>query len=299
MRLRAALAYAEKLGLAVFPVADDCRSPLTKHGVYDASKDPEVIRRWWARTPAANVAIACGAPSGVLVVDLDAKGEVDGFKSLRKLTNTYGDLPQTWLSATPSGGQHMWFRQPVGRDLHNKVGLRLYHEDGSRTVYPGIDIRTSGAQGERRGSAAAPPSAKPTGVYRWINRPSETPLADLPGWLLYLIDPPPPPKREAPPLRISSSDQAARYATSAVNNECQRLAAMGPNSGRNQRLFQAAANLGELVAAKILSQDIAERALEEAATDCGLMHEDGAHAVRQTIASGMRRGMANPRELQP
>jgi len=82
----------------------------------------------------------------------------------------------------------------------------------------------------------------------------------------------------------------------AVEGECQAVAQTG-SGGRNHRLFQAAARLGELVGAGALSQDVAEDALEIAAADCGLVREDGISAVRASIRSGIGRGVQQPREV--
>lgn len=106
------------------------------------------------------------------------------------------------------------------------------------------------------------------------------------------------PSRSYEPLKISSSDKAARYVAAAVNAECHELAAMAKNSGRNLRLFQASANLGTLVAAHLLPEQMALNALERAAQDCGLIQEDGVLAVRATISSGLKRGLQNPREVR-
>lgn len=293
----AAASYAERLGFAVFGVAADCRTPIKvkgqfEHGCHDATSDPAEVRRRWMRHPDANLAVACGPKSGVFVLDIDAKGAVNGFESLARLEAQHGPLPLSWLTLTPSGGEHRWFRQPEGLELRNKVGLRVYHPDGSRTVYDGLDIRTAG------GSVALPPSAKPHGSYRWGVKPSDRPLADAPGWLIALAsDPPLPPRPPRAPLRLASSDRAARYVERALDGECRAVAEF-KQGGRNLRLFQAAANLGELVAGGLLPQDLAEKCLETAAADCGLLQEDGHHAVRQTIASGMARGFKKPREIR-
>lgn len=296
--LAAALAYAQDLGFHVFGVAADCRTPIKvvgqyEHGVHDATGDAVEIRRRWTRHPVANIALACGRESGVFVLDIDAKGGVDGFASLAQLERLNTPLPQTWTSVTPSTGEHRYFRQPDALDMRNKVGLRVYHPDGSRSVYPGLDIRTAG------GSAALPPSRKPTGPYVWKVAPGAVPLADAPKWLLDLaIDPPAPPRRPPAPLRLDALDRAARYVAAAVDSECNVLASMRPNTGRNQRLFQAAANLGEFVGAGLLPLSMAESALESAAEQSGLLQEDGIHSVRMTIASGMRKGITNPREVR-
>jgi putative DNA primase/helicase len=88
-----------------------------------------------------------------------------------------------------------------------------------------------------------------------------------------------------------------RYVAAAVDGEYRSVATMAPNTGRNVRLFQAAANLGEFVGAGVLSQGEVEDALQQAATECGLVREDGLHAVRMTIASGIRKGFQNPRKV--
>src|SRR5207247_1037904 len=55
----------------------DCGSPgkhpRTPNGVYDATTDPAVIIRWWGRWPNANVGVATGAASGVIVLDVDPR----------------------------------------------------------------------------------------------------------------------------------------------------------------------------------------------------------------------------------
>ena len=70
-----------------------------------------------------------------------------------------------------------------------------------------------------------------------------------------------------------------------------------PEGQRNQLLFQAAANLGEFVGAGLLRGEMVEASLTLAAEACGLTHDDGGFAVEATIASGMRRGIANPRDV--
>ena len=64
---RAALAYAA-IPWRVVPLRG--KTPLTRHGVKDASSDPQEIVRWWERWPDANVGVATGAP-GPQVLDVD------------------------------------------------------------------------------------------------------------------------------------------------------------------------------------------------------------------------------------
>jgi hypothetical protein len=281
--------------LAVFPVADDCRRPLIKGGCHSASRDPETVSAWAQAHPGCNWAVALGGLAWVL--DIDSKGERDGFADLADLQRRHGPLPTTWTVETPSGGRHLYFRRPGPdyrwrqrpdeRRFTNAAPLRI---DG---VKSGLDVRDLGA------SAAVPPSRKPTGPYRWLIAPWDAPLADTPPWLLDVVDPvpPPPPPRPARPLRLPETDRVARYVETAVNGECRELASMGRDSGRNQRLFRAAANLGGLIHTGALTESMVEDALERAALECGLVRDDGRRAVAMTIASGLKRGLANPREL--
>ena len=298
--LQVALDFAE-LGMALLPTGPDCKPGRLRWdgtasgfiGVHDATRDPELIEAYWSTFPQANITAACGAPSGVFVLDVDVKDSAgvgfDGRADLDRLQERFGELPRTWLSSTPSTGEHQWYRQP-DRPLTNRVHMRVVEVDGSE-VKTGLDVRTVG------GCVPLPPSAKATGSYRWVRDPLNTPLADAPEWLLDIIDPPLPPRTPIEPVRITTSDRTARYVEAAVNGECVAVAQLGARQGRNQRLFEASANLGEFVGAGLLRQAVAEGALERAADECGLTREDGLRAVQATIASGMRKGLAHPREV--
>src|SRR5437764_12390489 len=52
------------------------KHPRTKHGVKDATCDPEQLERWWERWPDSNIGIDCGR-SGLLVVDIDPDRDGD------------------------------------------------------------------------------------------------------------------------------------------------------------------------------------------------------------------------------
>lgn len=294
---RAALDFAA-LGWRCFPVGADGRTPLVKAeqpgsgGCHAASDDPAQVERWWTRWPSANIALACGPRSGVLALDIDHKGAVDGFAALAELEREFSPLPATVQSRTPSGGAHVLFAYPANVHPANRVGLKRFAPDGSRKVYAGLDVRGRG------GSICLPPSRKGSGCYEWARDPFAADLAPVPDWLLALMLSEPPPRE---PVKLSARrdqpERLSRYVCSAVNGECREVAAMAPGSGRNHRLFLASARLGELVGAGALLQDEAEAALERAATECGLVGEDGLRSVRLTIASGIRRGVQNPREL--
>jgi hypothetical protein len=271
-----ALAYVLRLGLAVVPMARDNR-PLAARGVHDASTDPEQIRAWWLQWPDANIAAAMGR--GVFCIDVDTKNGRDGRATLAELEDENGKLPDTPKSRTPSGGAHLYFKTP-DRKLTNRVD-----------VLPGVDIRTVG------GLATLPPSRKNGVAYTWTTHPTKVGFAEAPAWLLDLIIPSLPVAEVRKPVRLQTDGLSARYVAAAINAECAAVAETAPNTGRNQRLFVAAAKLGELVGAGLVGESVVQEALEAAAADCGLTRDDGRPSVLATIRSGLKRGVLQPRSV--
>ncbi len=289
--MRASALALASLGFAVFPLAHDGRTPLVKGGVHSASRDPSQIEAWWSQWPDANIGLACGPTSGVLALDIDRKGGKDGYADLLELEAEFGPLPATVGSRTPSGGGHRLFAHPLGLKVPNRVGLKRYGSDGARRVYAGLDTRAEG------GFICVPPSMKGGLKYSWLSSPFNTPLAPTPIWLLDLMISQPPPRPLRQPPATFDALRSASYVAAAINGECSELATMPPNSGRNVRLFKAAARLGELIAAGTVTQALVESALEQAATACGLIADDGLRSVRGTISSGFRHGAQNPRRI--
>jgi hypothetical protein len=176
-----ALDYAAR-GWAVIPLhtADaagrcSCRSracrnpgkhPRTGNGVKDRSTDSGQIRRWWSQWPEANVGVATGADSGLVVLDVDM--DKKGFETLDRLQAEHGPLPTTPAVLSGGGGYHLYLRHPGGR-IANSVGR----------LGQGLDLRGDG------GYVVAPPSVHASGEkYVWApERPCDLPLAPLPAWL--------------------------------------------------------------------------------------------------------------------
>jgi hypothetical protein len=172
-RLGAAALWYARRGWYVFPCKPAGKTPLTPHAGYDATADLTVIRRWWERWPDANIAIATGRASGIVVLDVDPGH--GGDDSLAALVAEHGQLVETPEVLTGGGGRHLYFRAPPGDEVKNAVGVG---------GWPGLDLR-----GEA-GYVIAPPSLHPSGNrYAWeaSSRPESTPLADMPDWLLALV----------------------------------------------------------------------------------------------------------------
>ena len=179
--LQAALRYAEQ-GYYVFPCHNvtptgrcscrksDCRSigkhPIPKNGAKDATRDPELIRRWWTDNPNANIAVATGHDK-LFVLDIDTGDGKPGKENLKNLEQQFGPLPPTLRQITGSGGEHYFFDSD--REVRNSTNR----------VSRAIDVRGIG------GYVILPPSNHVSGnKYRWAN--SRTTIRSAPQWLVDL-----------------------------------------------------------------------------------------------------------------
>lgn len=69
-----------------------------------------------------------------------------------------------------------------------------------------------------------------------------------------------------------------------------------PAGTRNDQLNRAAFSLGQLAAAGLLDEGQVAAALLRGADRSGLLADDGQRQCEATIRSGLRAGMANPRQ---
>jgi Bifunctional DNA primase/polymerase, N-terminal/AAA domain/Primase C terminal 1 (PriCT-1) len=145
------------------------KHPRSQNGLKDATTDEATIRRWWEMWPQANIGLVTGAPSGLVVLDIDPKN--GGDVALADLLGQHGPLPETAQTRTGSGGQHFLFAHP-GSTVRNSTGK----------LGRGLDIKADG------GYIVAPPSQHASGEeYAWIAHPDATERAPLPGWLMGLL----------------------------------------------------------------------------------------------------------------
>jgi DNA polymerase I-like protein with 3'-5' exonuclease and polymerase domains len=179
--LEQALSYAAR-GWAVFPVhtikngrctclSEDCRTP-GKHpipaiGLNAATHDPEKIRAWWTKTPTANIGIATGEISGIVVLDVDPRH--NGEESMKEMVSEWGDdWLNTYTVQTGSGGYHHYYQHP-GERVPNIPAFRS-----------GLDIKADG------GYVVAPPSLHASGShYEVIEGVDE--MLTMPDWLDALV----------------------------------------------------------------------------------------------------------------
>lgn len=266
----AALAIAAK-GKPVFPVCINKR-PLTAHGFKDATTDPDAIKAFLSMPGVAGVGMPTGPASGLLVIDRDRKNGVDGIAACQELEADLGPLPATLQQRTGSGGDQLFFQYPDGGEIPCSAGK----------LGPGIDIRSAG------GYVVLPPSVNAAGPYVWLNRLPPAPLPQA--WIDRLARKPRP--EYSTPCPTISATLSTAYGAAALQKECRELAAMGPNTGRNVRLNEAAFACGQLVAGGELVESEALTGLELAAAACGL----GESEAQRTIQSGFSAGHAEPRQ---
>lgn len=137
-----ALHYARS-GWPVFPVTPGGKSPLISredggHGCHDATTSVALIEQWWEKSPNANIGIATGKRSGLLVIDVDPRKSETWLASLNAL-----ELPQTFTVRTCSRGFHVYLAYP--RDCGVTIGANLL---------PAIDWRGEGGYVVAAGSVA-------------------------------------------------------------------------------------------------------------------------------------------------
>jgi DNA polymerase I len=268
-----------------------------------ATTDPDRIGRAWAAT-AYNIGVACG-PSGLIVIDLDVPkpGEVpppewaepgitDGADVLAALCERHGQpFPcETFTVRTGRGGLHLYFTAPPGVRLGNTAGER------GRGLGWLIDTRAHGGYVVAPGSAVDLPGGG-TGRYQMVydRRP-----APLPDWLAALLTAPaagnpPPVSRPAGPGQVRNLD---KFTATALRRETDLVRA-AVEGGRNHALNKAAYQLGQLIAAGALPEDLARAELHDAASvhfGVGTPPFTADYA-RSVIDAGITAGKRKPRQL--
>jgi hypothetical protein len=165
--LPAALWYADQ-GYPVFPCAPGRKTPLTEHGLLDATTDVEQIEAWWSQSPGANLGLRT---DGLVVIDVDGADN----PWLQDQPERLAQLASAPTSLTPHGGRQHMFRQPDGRHWRNTTGQ----------LAPCVDTRANG------GYVVVAPSVVAGVAYRWLDGldlPAPEKLDRPPDWLVALLD---------------------------------------------------------------------------------------------------------------
>ncbi|WP_329289399.1 bifunctional DNA primase/polymerase [Streptomyces sp. NBC_01455] len=292
--LDAALTAAER-GWHVFPLRPGTKRPAlhgeascTRTGACEdghrkweqrATTDPDRIRATWSHG-AFNVGIATG-PSGLLVVDLDVPKDKDsssadapcGAATFGALCERTGQpVPTTRRTRTASGGAHLYFTAPASVRLGNTAG----------SLAPLVDTRAWG------GYVVAPGSTTPAGDYTVTD---DTTPAELPPWLLSLLELPPAPQPVAPFVWPTVS--GSRAATAALERECRAVVA-APEGLGNITLNRCAFKVGRFVAWGDIARQVVEEAFQGAGESRGLTAAECRATIRSALDSSLRK--ARPRD---
>lgn len=155
--LATAIRYAAELGWYVFPTREvdsepfevdgklrilKMKSPYTRNGFNDASRNIENIKYWWKRFPTAGIGVLCGK-SGLTVVDIDTK---DGRQGYENWTGLALSDAGAWHSVTPSGGVHIIFSGVVNTRANAQKGVDIRSRGGyivappSKLFYPNGEL---------------------------------------------------------------------------------------------------------------------------------------------------------------
>lgn len=286
--LASAALDAAARGWPVFPVRPWAKIPAVTDWENAATTDPDRITAWWSAR-AWNIGL-CTGRAGLLVVDLDVgcgdqpppqwAGARDGADVLDRLAAAAGQPPPTgtYTVLTPSGGRHLYFRQPAGTQLRNTQGALGWR----------IDTRGHG------GFVLAAGSRSPHGHYRALPHP----VTELPGWLIGALT-----STLEPSLVAQNTDRPAvsgwrvqAYLRAVVEGE-RRHVVTATVGQRHRTLLRAARRLGHWVGGGVLAADTARAVLTTAAG--GYIGVGGytSEQVDRDITDGLAYGARRPRHV--
>lgn len=155
----------DHIGWVVMPIRKNSKVPVIKNWSKITSNE-ETLDKF---KDDSNIGIIMGMASGIICIDVDVKN-ADGVKTLEGLEDKYGELPETVMSETPSGGIHYYFKYVEGIRNRKNVGA-------------GIDIQADGTQ------TVEAPSVIDGNEYEWIYDPFEYEVAELPqAWKDFLCE---------------------------------------------------------------------------------------------------------------
>ncbi|WP_022916731.1 bifunctional DNA primase/polymerase [Ruania albidiflava] len=253
-------------GVPVFPCLPGGKRPLTTHGFHDATTDLEQITAWWREHPEANLAVPTGAASGLVVVDVDVHGPVDGYRAFDHAHRAGLVSGWAFLVSTPSAGMHAYYPATPDRDQRSWQAARA-----------GIDFRGDG------GYIVVPPStvstARRSAGYRVRRINAGVPSVLDADQLREFLDPRPTPRRTWG-REVEQSADASRLAAWVAGRA---------EGERNRGLFWAACRLAENGVPAPDALDV----LAAAASQVGL----GEREITATVRSAYR--TAQPRPSAP
>jgi RecA-family ATPase len=303
-----AIGWADR-GYQIFPCSPFDKKPLTPRdrdpktgelipgtgGLKKASCNVDQIRAWWKQNPEAMIGLPTGDIISAFVLEIDIADKAgNSYTSVAAQIATVEaelgvPLPPTWRVRTPRGGEHWFYWSKHGYPKNSASIVR-----GGKELR-GIDIRGTGgyviAAGSRRHDG------KLYTTVGHIEEPAEAPV-ELIDWACARGRWTP----QKPSATTSTSNRAngsshpsthphEAYARRAFESEITKLATT-PEGGRNEQIFKTAAALTDFVPHGLLTEGEIRRAIEAIISGWSDFPKS-----RDTMESGIRKGLANPREL--
>jgi hypothetical protein len=137
---------------------------LVPNGLSDATIDVQIITAWWSKMPEANIGLATGKQSNLVVLIV---GRPEGEARLTALERKFGSLPQTAV-VKKGNGRHLHFAYPRGAtEIKSIARPRLK-----------LEVRGDG------GYVLAPPSIEEAGQVCEFVPCDLNALPELPPWLV-------------------------------------------------------------------------------------------------------------------
>lgn len=264
-----ALSYAKSYGWAVHPV-DIKKKPTTEHGRNDATRDETTIKTFFRN--GAQIGVATGTESGLFVldVDLDKERGINGYETLEYLEGIHGPLPLTPQQRTGRGGMQYLFKFVDG--LKNSTGK----------IGAGIDTRGQG------GYIVVAPSRNTNGPYEWVVSPQDTPLADVPQWLIDALK-----EAEKPPETHSAPGGEDRPYCLKMLGQAMARCATAPDGQKHDTLIKMSTWMGGFVPA------LSETEIEDTLWHAVALRAEDERGARKTIRDGIAYGKSKPLSVPP
>jgi hypothetical protein len=279
------------LGFGLWPVAI---SPPGDSGWASPGKSPigkgwgikrpsaGTLKRTFARHRRAGVGVLLGPAGGV--VDLETDEPEAAAAELRRLFPEGLAETMGWRSARGDHRLFAWDDRLDGLAPTSVVAL------GGGA----LELRLGGR--DKQVASVCPPSLTAEGTPRvWSGCWR---VAPFPAALLSALVEPRGPVGQVTsrnalrdrPLEFRVAKRGGRYGAAALARESDLVRGAQPG-GRNRTLNRAAFSLGQLVAGGAIDRMVVERALLDAALECGL----GTREAEATIRSGLEAGLEHPR----
>ncbi len=281
--LDAALEYAKR-GYPVIPLNGKVPAiPKSAggNGINDATTDPIVINAWWQQYPNANIGLATGSVSGLIVVDVDRGDGKSGEATLAALEQKLGRLPKTCCQIS-GNGFHLFFKSE-DRQVRNRTnffgpGVDIRGDGGYIVVAPSIhpDTKTPYSWYQNYGLLEFEPALAPNQLVELVNGVEKRP--ENPAAKSVATEPLPTP---------GSIGQG--YGTTALLDECAKVLA-APDGAQEETLNNAALKIGGLVAGGEILRAFAERELI-AAGMAMTNHKASAPWTKQMVTKKVQHGL--------